>query len=170
VGLLSGLALLVLSVLVWWRPLLSILYANLGAVHQSQVELSLYRWPEWPIQDAVRRAIDLSQPVDEFERSLVLNPQNATANRRLGMIELSLAKYEAALHHLQAAYAVESTSLTTRQLLGEAYVVNGQLDRGAALWADVNTEQRQLELRAFWYKHVGDAQRAEWIRQAAGGR
>jgi tetratricopeptide (TPR) repeat protein len=97
---------------------LSQLYANLGAVGQSRAELSVYAWPEWPIQDEVRRAVDLNGPVAQFERALVFDPDNATANRRLGMIDLALGRYQDALRHLAAAYAAEPESVTTRQLLG----------------------------------------------------
>jgi hypothetical protein len=155
--------------LVWQRSLLSLIYSNLGAVHQSQAELSIYAWPEWPIQDALRREVDLDRPVTEFERALSYDPHNPTANRRLGMIELSLGEYGDALAHLEAAYAAEPWSVTTRQLYGEALIVNGRLEEGQALWSGVSNEQGQLDGRVFWYQHIGDAQRAQWLRQAAQG-
>ncbi|MGD9049440.1 MAG: O-antigen ligase family protein, partial [Anaerolineae bacterium] len=80
VGLPVVLLLLLGLALVWREPILSLVYSNLGAVHQSQAELGVYSWPEWPIQDAVRREVDLGQPVAEFERALALDPRNATAN------------------------------------------------------------------------------------------
>jgi tetratricopeptide (TPR) repeat protein len=156
--------------LLWRKPVSSLIYSNLGAVHQSQVELGVYSWPKWPIQDAVRREMDVGQAVAEFERALVLYPRNATANRRLGMIELSLGEYEEALAHLGMAYEVEPGTVTTQQLYGEALIVNGRVDEGRALWAEVNNEQRQLEARAYWYKSIGDAERAAWVRQAIDGR
>ena len=152
------------------RQTLSLVASNLGAVHQSQAELSVYSWPEWPVQDEVRRKVDLSQPVAEFNQALAWDAQNSTANRRLGMIELSLGQYEDALKHLRAAYDVESTSVTARQLLGEALIVNGYVDEGHTLWAGVNKEQQQLELRAFWYEHIGDDEQAARLRQAARGQ
>lgn len=164
-GVLVALALVV--ILVGPGALLAHLHANLGAVYQSQAELGQYSWPEWPVQDAVRGAVDLGRPVAEFERALALAPGNGTANRRLGTIELSLGEYQDALRHLRAAYAVESWSVTTRQLLGEALVVNGHLEEGRALWADVNDDQQQLELRAFWYGYIGDAEREAAVRLAA---
>jgi len=87
----------------------------------------------------------------------------------LGMIELSLGEYEDALRHLEAAYAVEPDSDTTRQLLGEALIVNGHIQDGEALWADVSNEQSQLDIRVFWYNFIGDTERAEWVQQAANG-
>ena len=166
-GLPIAIVLLLAVAMVWRRPLLSRLYSNLGAVHQSQAELGLYTWPEWPVQDAVRRAVDLSRPVAEFEQALALDPGNATANRRLGMIELSLGEYEEALRHLEAAYAAEPTSGTTRQLLGEALIANGRLDEGRAMWAGVRNSEGQLILRISWYDFIGDEQRTEWMKQAA---
>jgi O-antigen ligase len=164
IGLPLGLALL------WPGRTISMAYSNLGSVHQSQAELSLYNWPEWPIQDAVRRQVDLSVPMSEFERALALNPRNATANRRLGMIELSLGQYEDALGHLEAAYATEPSVATTQQLFGEALIVNGRIEEGQALWSDLGREQGQLDIRIYWYEHIGDAERAAWVRQAASNR
>lgn len=160
--------LILLGVAAFWRgPLLSLAFSNLGAIHQSQAELSVYRWPEWPIQDEVRRLVNLDRPLLEFERALSLNPRNGTANRRLGMIELALSRYPAALRHLEAARAAEPRSEATQQLLGEAYLANGRLEEGQELWAGVSNDQRQLDLRVWWYQHIGDAQRAEWMAQAA---
>jgi hypothetical protein len=169
VGLPVGILLLLGLVLVWRDPILSLVYSNLGAVDQGQAELGVYSWPEWPIQDAVRREVDLGQPVAEFEQALALDPRNAAANRRLGMIELSRGEYEDALAHLAAAYAVEPGSVTTRQLYGEALVVNGQVDEGRALWEGVSNEEHQLDIRAWWYGHIGETERAEWIERAARG-
>jgi hypothetical protein len=56
--------------------------------------------------------------------------------------------------------------MTTRQLLGEALIVNGQVAEGQVQWEGLSNEQRQLDLRAFWYEYIGDAERAAWIRQA----
>lgn len=166
----AGLGLVMLLALIWRGPVLSLAYSNLGAVHQSQAELSLYTWPEWPIQDALRREIDLRGPVAEFEHALALDPGNASANRRLGQIELSLAEYEDALAHLEVAYAAEPWSPTTRQLYGEALIANGSLAEGQALWTTLKAGEGQLQARIFWYQYIGDEERESWIRQAASGR
>jgi tetratricopeptide (TPR) repeat protein len=149
------------------RKAMSMAFSNLGSVHQSQAELSIYRWPEWGIQDEVRNSVDLDQAIAEFEQALNWDSSNATANRRLGMIELSQGRYHDALRHLEMAYAAEPDNLTTRQLLGEALIVNGREKEGQAQWESLSNEQRQLHLRAFWYEHTGDMERAAWIRRAA---
>lgn len=165
-----GVVLVLALALVWHSSLLSLVYSNLGAVHQSQAELAVYTWPEWPIQDAVRREVDLDQAVAEFERALELQPGNVTANRRLGMVQLSMGDYEDALGHLEAAHAAEPWSEINRRLLGEALIVNGQPQEGTALWAGVSNEQGQLEARAYWYEYLGDVERTAWIRQAIADR
>jgi len=160
---------LVIAGLIWRAPLLSMLFSNLAAVHQTQAELSVYEWPGWAIQDAVRREVDLSRPLRELQQALAYDPGNPTANRRLAMIELSLAQYEGALSHLGEAYAAEPHSNTMRQLLGEALIVNGQLEEGRALWERVDGSQGQLALRRWWYEHFGDEERAKWVRQVVEG-
>ena len=118
-------ALAALAVVIWRHPLYSAVLSNLGAVTQTQRELAVYSWPEWPIQDEVRRQVDLTGSVKLFERALAYDPNNVTANRRLGMIALSLGEYAEALKYLEAAYASTPGDNATRQLLGEAYLVNG---------------------------------------------
>jgi O-antigen ligase len=163
-------ALLILVLLLSVRgPLLAAWYANLGAVAQSQAELSVYSWPEWDLQDRVRQEVDLQPAVAHFQQALAQHPANGTANRRLGMIALARQEYPAALTYLEAAYAATPGDTATRQLLGEAYLVNGRVAEGRALWATVDNRQRQLEIRAYWYGQVGDPQRLAWIRAGMAG-
>ena len=69
--------------------------ANLGALNQTSAELSVYRWPQWPLQDALRRsdAVNLDAAVRHYAATLALDPASVTANRRLGQIELSRGQY-----------------------------------------------------------------------------
>ena len=147
------------------RPLISAAYANLGSVRQTQAELSVYTWPEWPIQDEVRRQVDMEPTIDAYRKALDYDPKNLTANRRLGMISLSLGKYEEALPLLETAFASDPGGVTTRQMLGEALIVNGRVDEGADIWANIDNNQKQHSYRAFWYHHIGDEQQSEWVDQ-----
>ncbi|MDX1687327.1 MAG: O-antigen ligase family protein [Candidatus Promineifilaceae bacterium] len=163
----TGVGLTLLAAVLLWRPLLSLAYGNLAAVQQSRAELSVYEWPEWPIQDAVRREVDLSRPVANFERALSLNPENGPAGRRLGQIELSLGEYGAALEHLRRAYRQMPWDNGTRQLYGEALIVTGSVEEGATLWDGVWATQGQLDGRVYWYRHIGDIERLEAVQAAA---
>lgn len=138
--------------------------SNLAAVNQSKQELAVYQWPEWKIQDAARLSIELDRVIANYQRALDLNPNNASANRRLGQIELSYGEYESARKHLEVAYRQNPHDNATRQLLGEAYISTGNLQHGANLWRSVNNGQDQLSLRYFWYGHIGDFERQAAIR------
>jgi predicted Zn-dependent protease len=145
--------------------------ADLGALAQTRAELSVYRWPEWPIQDALRRSpeVNLEPAIARYRAALALNPANATANRRLGQIELSRGEYEAARRHLEAAYAAAPEQRATRQLLGEVYAIGGQPVDAAALWGTLDLTAGQLPLRAWWYDSIGETEKAQRIRAAARG-
>jgi O-antigen ligase len=143
--------------------------ANLGAVAQTQAELSIYHWPEWSFQDAVRRSsgVDLVPAVAHYQAALALNQRNATAQRRLGQIALSLGEYETARQHLEAAYAAAPGQRATRQLLGESYAIEGEVERAATLWRTVDTGLDQLAMREMWYNSIGEPERAAWVAAAA---
>jgi hypothetical protein len=153
--------------IVWWRPLYSRLSSNLAAVEQSRTELGVYDWPEWPIQDAVRREVDLSAAIAGYERALELQSDNTSANRRLGQIELSLGHYDKALFHLQRAYLAAPWDNATRQLLGEAYIVTGDLQAGLELWKSVDNGISQLAIRRYWYDYLGEDPPLTWLQQAS---
>ncbi|MGB3715255.1 MAG: O-antigen ligase family protein [Candidatus Promineifilaceae bacterium] len=150
-----------------WRPVLSLFNSNLAAVRQGQAELGVYEWPDWPVQDAVRSEVDLSSAVDGYERAISLNPGNASARRRLGQILLSLGEYGEAVRHLEAAYAQAPWDNATRQLLGEAYLVNGRVDDGVSLWSKTNNDQGQLQLRAGWYSYIDAREESDIVRATA---
>ena len=67
-------------------------YANLGAVMQTRAELSVYEWPAWPNQEAVRQAYPerLEPAALWYERALALDPGVGSARRRLALVERSL--------------------------------------------------------------------------------
>ena len=131
--------------------------ANLGAVAQTRAELSRYQWPTWGVQDAVRRdgAVDLTEATKSYAAALAIDPQNATANRRLGQINLSQGDYGAAKQHLEIAYAASPLQRATRQLLGELEAIDGNASRAVELWRTIDMRHGQLDLRKSWYEQVG---------------
>lgn len=147
----------------------AIFQANLGAVLQTRAELGVYRWPEWPIQDALRRSpgVDLGPAVTRYRAALARDPGQTAANRRLGQIELSWGQYDSAREHLEVAYASAPWQRSTRQLLGESYAVGREVGKAADLWRNLGADKSQLGIRAWWYDHIGEPQRAQWLRQAA---
>lgn len=159
---------LVAIIVIMWRPFISMGLSNWGALVQSRQELTRYQWPQWALQDQLRREIDLATPVYFYQQALHFYPANLSANRRLGQIELSQGNFDQALAHLEAAYRLTPWDNGTRQMLGEAYIVTGDGRRGTVLWSDVDNTHGQLEARAYWYRWLGDAERQQLIRNALG--
>ena len=161
------LALLIVTV-VGVSPVRATFLANLGAVAQSRTELALYHWPEWSVQDELRRALraDLQPAIQYYQAALALDPGNAIANRRLGQIEISFGDYETACGHVQQAYQSAPGQRATRQLMGECDAIVGNLVGAAELWRTIDVSQGQITLRWFWYDYLGDYERSEWVKQA----
>ncbi len=161
-----ALALLALSLLPSVR---SQLQANLGALYQTRAELSIYTWPAWPIQDELRRvpAYNIEPEVARYRAALALDPNNETANRRLGQIMLSRGDYGGAGALLGAAHRSGYTSRAAKQLYGEWLAINGRPQEAAAIWRTLDLSQGQLEGREWWYEHVGEHAKADAIRLAA---
>lgn len=157
-GLLLALAPLVVSAIVFVAPgARAAFQANLGAVLQAQAELALYEWPEWPIQDALRRSdlVNLEPVLRRYAAALALDHDQVTANRRLGQIELGRGDYTAARLHLQTAYDHAPHERATRLLLGEVYAVAGETAQAVELWRGADTGQGELEGRRWWLNQMG---------------
>jgi O-antigen ligase len=127
--------------------------ANLGALTQNRIELPDYHYEKWGLQDNLRRsgAIDLTPAIAHYRQALALDRSNATANRRLGQIELANGEYDRAMPHVQAAFATTPGFRASRQLQGEALAVEDRLDEAAALWRSIDAAQGQLQQRLDWY-------------------
>ncbi len=157
-------ALVVLAVLPITR---SMFVANLAALDQTRTELSVYSWPTWGIQDQVRRAKqnELAPIIAQYQEALMLDAQNASAQRRLAQIEISLGAYDSAQKHLQAMHTFAPSRAAT-QMLGEVHALAGNPACAASLWRTIDTSVGQLEIRQWWYEQLGDKERATSIQRA----
>jgi hypothetical protein len=181
ISILALTSILTLSLILFLLPATrAVFQANLAAVAQTRAELSVYRWPEWFLQDALRRhvlgsppPVDLGSVVDRYYVALALDPGNATANRRLGQIELSWGEYEAARIHLEAAYRAAPGQQAVRFLLGEVLAIAGHIDAAATLWRTVGepawrngTGAGVYALRQAWYDKVTEPENRQRIGEA----
>lgn len=148
--------------------------SNLGAVAQTRAELVIYTWPKIPIQDALRRSptVDLAPAIAYYGAALADAPWLASANRRLGQIELSRGDYAAAREHLLAAYHSAPDQQANRFLLGESYAIAGQVEEAAALWRTVGARAwwdedwigwQAFRLRQWWYESIGEPEKSRRI-------
>lgn len=167
----------VLTAVLFSRAGQAALLTNLGAVAQTRAELGRYAWPEWGVQDALRRSpeIDLSPAINRYQAALQIDPRQPSANRRLGQIEMSQGSYAAARQHLEIAYQEAPQRQANRYLLGESYAIDGQLAEAVNLWRTTNSQlwwkedwlaRAVLQGREYWYGSIGEPERADALRSA----
>jgi tetratricopeptide (TPR) repeat protein len=145
------------------------LIANWGALQQTRAELSVYRWPDFPMQDVLRQNSqgETATVMGFYQQALDIDPGNATAQWRLGQIDLAQRHVAEACRHLASAYAAAPDQRATRQLLGECAALSGQIDQAVELWRTIDTSQSQLTLRRWWYEtYLGDAESAARLKLA----
>lgn len=165
----GGVAIIGLLALAIFTPAMRAMFlANLGALSQTQAELSVYQWPRVQIQDDLRRSdkIDLAPAMVWYASALAIDPLNATANRRLGQIELARGHYADAQYYLERALRAAPDQRATRQLLGEVYAIGNEAERAGALWQTIDVSNDQLAIRAWWYEHIGEPENAARMKLA----
>lgn len=137
VGILLG------GLLVLWRPLVGAWYANWGALHQTQAELS----PD--LSDSAREAT-LKLAVADFTQALHLSPLQPVANRRLGLIALEQQNFETAVIYLEQAYQQEPQNQATLKGLGLAYLWTGHLTVAQELLRQIDNRWMLIEELRNW--------------------
>lgn len=152
----------VIALIFFWRPLTAIWYANLGANYQTRAELSEV--------DKTTRERLLAQAISTFEHALTLNPNQAVANRRLGILALDQNEFETAVTYLEQAYAQEPHNQATLKALGYAYLWSGQLDPAEVLFRQVGFQSRlvgELNYWHWWWNRHGREDLAEYSGEMA---
>jgi hypothetical protein len=145
------------------------LEADWGALQQTRAELSVYRWPEIPLQDVLRQDSrgEIASATGFYQQALNIDPGNATAQWRLGQIDLAQRRYAEACQHLASAYGAEPERRAIRQLLGECDALAGRVNQAVELWRTIDTNEDQLVLRQWWYEtYLGDAESASKLNLA----
>jgi putative inorganic carbon (HCO3(-)) transporter len=136
---------LLVTLLIFWRPLASAWYANVGAVYQTKADSLLS--PD--LDDTVREA-ETRRAAAYFERALDLNPAQLVAHRRLGMMALDQQNFETAVSYLEQAYSQEPQNQATLKLLGYAYVWTGQLNLAEERFRQLNPPGTLVDELEYW--------------------
>jgi uncharacterized protein HemY len=97
---------------------------------------------------------------------LALDPENVTANRRLGQIALSRGDLAAAERLLAEAYRIAPHERATRLLLGEVLALKGETRQAADLWRTVDMAAGVLDVREWWISQVGTPEQLVAFRAA----
>jgi O-antigen ligase len=148
-SLLAPLALVVIVVLAYW-PIDAAWQANVGGVWELRgyaADLSADGRAD------ARRAAEAA-----YQQAVRLDPRQATARRRLGILSMQDGRYSEALAHLQIASEAAPDNWTTRKALGLAYVWTGDTDRAVGLLASLDdpTIAGELDAWAHWRQTRGE--------------
>ena len=129
---------------IFWRLSTGAWYANLGSMYQTKADLS-------PSLDEPARELLLAQATESFEQALVINPDQATANQRLGLIALEQQDFDAAITYLERAYTQKPYNQGILKMLGYAYLWTGQLDAAERLFRQVDFNGRLVDEMDYWH-------------------
>lgn len=159
----GGISLVVLLALAGnGRKILSMGYSDLGAVRMAQVELADFpanRWKDNGNAEALQPATSLLQ------RAVELNPDNLTAQDRLGLIALFKRDFPSAVDHLERASRLDPSHPGIRKTLGYSYAWDGKLDQSAAVLAGVPEAKSEMYAYSGWWAEQGRPDLAEYARQ-----
>jgi len=141
-----------------WSSLVSRAYSNLGALRMAQIELQNWPRDRWFIFLVDPR---LSDPQDAFKRSLAFDPNNRTAEHRLGMLAISNLDFQEARLHLETAFQIDPWHRGVRKALGFVYAWQGETVLAEAMLKDIPEAQQELKGYAIWWIRRGEPQFAD---------
>jgi O-antigen ligase len=130
----------------------SIWYSNLGAVQLARVELAGFPTSEWAVEDSLP-SLDLAE--DSLLSALQLDPDNRTANHRLGMITMLRGDHEAATRYLEVARDLAPQHRGIIKALGYSYVWLGDFEKAKNLLLEVPEAGHELEIYIWWWETQG---------------
>lgn len=149
-----GAALLALALVLLLNPrkTLSAWYANLGAVKMSQVDLEDFPGGGWVGPEAAER---MGEAETALRASLELDPNNRTANQRLGMISMLRQDFEPGSSYLSAAYKEAPAHRGVLKSLGFCRAWLGDLSGARELLTRIPEAREELDAYTWWWGTQG---------------
>jgi tetratricopeptide (TPR) repeat protein len=130
------------------KPIVASWFANLGSIQMAKAEL--YDFPSNSFDYFPEEGL-LEQAKAYFSRALVANPQNITANYRLGMISSQETDFQEAIPYLERASQGNNRHRGIQKLLGYNYAWTGQPDLAADMLAEIPEARQELEAYIWWW-------------------
>jgi lipopolysaccharide biosynthesis regulator YciM len=134
------------------NKLASLWYSNLGAVQMSQTELRNFPANQWA---TVEMAPQLKMAEASLRSALVYDPENQTANYRLGMISLLRQDFRPAIISLEKAYQQAPEHRGIIKNLGYSYAWLGEIDKARFYLEGIPEAQSELEVYVWWWDTQG---------------
>ena len=130
----------------------SIWYANLGAVQLAKVELDGFPDSGWAGIEIVSR---LDKADEALRSSLQFDPENRTANQRLGMISMLRRDFSSAVKYLETAHNQTPSHRGIIKSLGFSYVWQGDLVMAQPLLSQTPEALEELDVYIWWWGTQG---------------
>jgi len=140
---------LIAPLIILREPITAAWLANLGAVEMARIELADFPSGRW---DDGHNVNALAPTATVLKRALQLNPQNRTANHRLGMIAMVQRDFNTATFHLQQAYIADPDHRGVTKALGYCYTWAGKLNEAVRLLANIPEAEREMEVYVWWWR------------------
>jgi hypothetical protein len=141
--------------------LLSIWYANLGAVEMSHWELENWPQDQWNANPDVS---PLAHSEFLFKRALVFSPYERTALHRSGLIAMRSRDFSTAQTDLERAFNIDPDHRGIRKSLGYAYVWEGDLENADRMLQGISEARDEMEVYSWWW---GENNRWDLATQAS---
>jgi hypothetical protein len=143
---------LILMIGINLNKVVSLWYANLGALQMSQLELKNFPTGQWATSDMAPK---LEAAEFTLQVALQYDPQNQTANYRLGLMSMLRRDYESAVANLETAYHEAPNHRGIIKNLGYSYVWLGELDKAQALLGRIPEAQNEMKVYIWWWETQG---------------
>ena len=129
------------------HPVPATWHANLGCVRQAQGDLQ-------PLLSDGQRAKLRQEAEMHYRRAIEIDPDDRTAQQRLGLMMVDEGRFDEAVDHLQRAWQANPENTTTRKALGLAYVWVGDLERARPLLQTIPGVVDELNVWGGWRSTV----------------
>jgi hypothetical protein len=133
--------------------------ANLAMLAEARAELG-----HVPADERLKLLADARRG---FEEALALEPGQATAHRRLGILATDEARFESGHAHLEASWRADPGNPATRKALGLACAWTGRIARAAELLAPVDGMFDEMNTWSWYWQQRGRPDQAIYATRVA---
>lgn len=150
-----GLAIVFILIVIFYKPIFAKWHANIGAVLMSKVELK--NWPdnEWLFWQDIK-VFESSR--NQFEKAISLDPNQRTANHRLGLIEMASRDFPNARDYLETSNKVAPAHRGIKKSLGYCYIWLGEFEKADFYVMQIPEAREEIQTYSWWWqtKNRGD--------------
>ncbi len=130
------------------KSISAVWYANLGSVHMSKAELRGFPTNKF---EALAERDAFEHFEGYFFQALSQDPENITANYRLGLLASQKGDFSTAVTYLEEAYQGNNHHRGIRKALGYNYAWDAQPGQAAEILKGIPEAKQELETYVWWW-------------------